>query len=118
MLDPFRNGIGECHVIYERFHVMQFVVLTTGFGLARERERLIVIYITADKDVISADLKIERNVMAVNQQFTRGSSPALLLVYGYNIARCLLPYIVTIMHEFRVSQSVVYLNCALNDRGR
>lgn len=55
--------------------------------------------------------------MAVNQQFTRGSSPVLLLVYGYNIARCLLPYIVTIMHEC-VSQSVVYLNCALTDRDR
>lgn len=57
MLDPFRNGIGECHVIYERFYVMQFVVLITGFELARGREWLIVIYITADKDVISADSK-------------------------------------------------------------
>lgn len=56
--------------------------------------------------------------MAVNQQFTRGSSPVLLLVYSYNIARCLLPSTVTIMHEFRVSQPVVYLNCALTDRGR
>lgn len=41
----------------------------------RHKERLIVIYITPDKDVISVRiLKIEYGVMAVNQQFTRGLS--------------------------------------------
>lgn len=83
MWEPLRPDDGELDVNnVNAFDVDTFwgyvdkcnVLINNPAGSPRH-ERLIVIYITADKDVISVwILKIEYTVMAVNQQFTSGLS--------------------------------------------
>lgn len=71
-----KDELGELHFVVLLLGYVTFCFDRRRKQILWDMEWLIVIYITADKDVISVRiLKIARSVMAVNQQFTLRFKP-------------------------------------------
>lgn len=76
MSKVLKDELGELHFVVSVLGYVTFCFDRRRKQILRDMEWLIVIYITADKDVISVRiLKIAHSVMAVNQQFTLRFKP-------------------------------------------